>query len=577
MRSRAVGRGAREALFSIGGAALAVACGGGPAARPPQPVNARAAPPPSTTSSPLPDSVPAWPTALSTVLASRGDPHAQPIALPPDARGRSRWLVFSGPVDVAWGAWRVARAADGTTDVEPVDRWPVGVRVLGAVVEGGVAYVLLESVGVLDQPAGLRAAWIDTSGGPSPFESSPMALADVRDTTELASRVKHPPSREHDAAGLLATLRTASASTGSLSSVLAAEGADVRIAWQSLFTQRVGHFDGPAAASSPLASAMLAVVREALATQACGTDACEAWTETGRAVVRFGRQDSHWVIREVIEDAPVARAPPVGLPLHAVPAAADASETEAILRARAREVRQVLGQAPLATSGGTIGVGLTDLDPDAPVVALREGAAVRVFAIDADAVRGESGDARWDAAFADVNGDGRTDVVMKWSGTGVGGLPLSWSQAFIAPAPSVQASTLEADLASALVLIEAPDAGAAARAATSLPLRTVSHDDACRLLGAAATPAGFRRHASGDARVFHFDEPGMPTWRPKVVPLAKLANDDVRDVAMHCADLQCSATRPYCAWTGGADSAHFWFDWRDGQLEIVGAADYDGE
>ena len=64
---------------------------------------------------------------------------------------------------------------------------------------------------------------------------------------------------------------------------------------------------------------------------------------------------------------------------------------------------------------------------------------------------------------------------------------------------------------------------------------------------------------SPDARVLLFDEPGMPTWRPKVVPVAKIGADDVRGLGAHCAELVCNPTRPYCAWTSGADSLHAWF------------------
>jgi hypothetical protein len=62
-----------------------------------------------------------------------------------------------------------------------------------------------------------------------------------------------------------------------------------------------------------------------------------------------------------------------------------------------------------------------------------------------------------------------------------------------------------------------------------------------------------------------------------VVPVDKIATDDVRGLGVHCAELACNRTRPYCAWSGGTDSTHFWFRWRDGRLAIVGAADYQGE
>jgi hypothetical protein len=158
-------------------------------------------------------------------------------------------------------------------------------------------------------------------------------------------------------------------------------------------------------------------------------------------------------------------------------------------------------------------------------------------------------------------------------GSGVG-----WTQVFVAPPPSVQAgATLDADPASALAVMDAPDAAAAARAAVALPARGVSHDDACRILATSATPAGFKREAGADARVLLFDEPSMPTWRPKVVPMAKVSAEDVRGLGADCGDFVCSATRPYCASTDARASEHAWFGWRDGHLEIEGVARYRGE
>jgi hypothetical protein len=77
--------------------------------------------------------------------------------------------------------------------------------------------------------------------------------------------------------------------------------------------------------------------------------------------------------------------------------------------------------------------------------------------------------------------------------------------------------------------------------------------------------------------VLRFEQPGLPTWLPKIVPSAKVTADDVRGLAAHCAEMTCSTTRPYCSWSGGTDSLHFWFGVRDGDLALTGAADYDGE
>ncbi|HZU83061.1 MAG TPA: hypothetical protein VE987_09105, partial [Polyangiaceae bacterium] len=78
------------------------------------------------------DAAPTWPDALAPAMTPHGQPHAPPVALPDDGQGRSRWLALVGTRDVAEAAWRVTRASDGTTELQPVDRWPVGVKVDGA-------------------------------------------------------------------------------------------------------------------------------------------------------------------------------------------------------------------------------------------------------------------------------------------------------------------------------------------------------------------------------------------------------------------------------------------------------------
>jgi hypothetical protein len=247
-----------------------------------------------------------------------------------------------------------------------------------------------------------------------------------------------------------------------------------------------------------------------------------------------------------------------------------------LLHARAREVTHVLGEAPLSATGGTLGVGFTDLSPDAPVIALREGAVGRTFVVDQVAAHKPWTDERWDAAFADVDGDGRTDVILRLEGQRAG-VAAAWTQAYLTPPASVQARAPKPDLASAFALLEARDVKGAAQLAVALPSRAVTRDEACRVAATASAPAGFRRVAAGDARLLRFDQPGMPTWLPKIVPASKVTLDDVRSLGAHCAEMTCSPTRPYCGWSGGTDSQHLWFGVHAGELSLTGAADYDGE
>jgi len=505
------------------------------------------------------------------------------LGLPRDARGRERWLAFVGSPDVALGAWHVTRSADGTSEASPIEHFPVGVRVIAGLVASGVAYVLLESVAVLDQPAGMRSVWTDAIAGTSPFEASPMELSDIGDSSAWMQRVKDarpPDAPDRTASTLLAVLRSASVSPSALIRSLSALGTDVQLAWQSTFAETVGHIRSDTAAGSPLVSRALDIVRATLTTRACGIDTCEAWTERGHAVVRFVLSDSHWTIRAVIEDAPnlaAAAAQPTSTRPHLVQPLADDARTDDLVRARVRHVERILGRAPLTPSGGVVAVVQTDMDPDAPQIAIEEAGTIRLFPINSGAMRLEGSDASWEVAFADVDADDRTDVVLRLNGHDPGGQAVAFALAFLVPPMSVQATSVDPDLPSALAMADSTSADAAARAAIALPMRTVNREDACRLLSGAGTVAGFRRVAGPDARVLHFDQPSLPTWHPKVVPLAKLANDDVRGLGAHCTDVICDPRRPYCSWSAGSDSEHLWFGWVAEKLQLLGAAEYDGE
>jgi hypothetical protein len=559
---------------------LLCGCGGGAAPAPP----AKAAAPVSVAVASADaggNPALAWPAPLSAALAGRGNPHGEPIALARDAEGRDRWLAFVGTDEVALGAWRVAIAPNGEAQIEPVSQWPTGVRVVGGVVRRGTAYVLVESLGVLDQPAGLRGVWTGLPDRPSPTDPSPLALAGVSEVADISTRLDGMPppaaSLERNASTLLATLQAASASVQALGHLTAADGADVETAWQTVFVRTDAHIDGAVAPDHDTGERALGLIHSVLETQACGLDACVAWTDRGRAVVRFASQDGRWGIRSLIEDAPVTSSVAGRSPAHEVEPSPGADATASLLMGRVKEVRQILGQAPLETDGGTIGAALTDASPDSPSLVVREGLAGRIFGLDVGPVRAQAQEATWEVSFVDADGDGRTDVALRMKGSRSDGTPLSWAQVFLGPPPSVQSTTVAADLASALAVMDAADAKAAAKAAAAVPARPVTREAACQVLASATTLQGFRRAATPNARLLLFQEPGRPTWRPKIVPLAKIAAGDVHGLAAHCAEMACDKTRPYCSYAIPGDSLHVWFTWNGGHLEIEGVADYSGE
>jgi hypothetical protein len=75
------------------------------------------------------------------------------VHVPANGDRGPRWLVFLGTDDEARAAWLVDEQGDGV----PVDEWPPGVRVLGGVVDERLAYLWIETLEAIGQPAGIRA------------------------------------------------------------------------------------------------------------------------------------------------------------------------------------------------------------------------------------------------------------------------------------------------------------------------------------------------------------------------------------------------------------------------------------
>src|SRR5262249_18012231 len=124
-------------------AALAVACRAAPSV--PHDAGPTVADRPEVDASATSELDPAG--ALAAFAAAHGGQHAGPFQIP-----TGKWLFFVGG-DVAHGAWIASTPSPGSRlSFEAVDL-PRAVRVLDVVVQDAAAYVLLESVAALDQPA----------------------------------------------------------------------------------------------------------------------------------------------------------------------------------------------------------------------------------------------------------------------------------------------------------------------------------------------------------------------------------------------------------------------------------------
>jgi hypothetical protein len=523
----------------------------------PPPRVAKPAPPPPPAPAPAPSAAPA-PDPLAP-LRARGTLHGQAVKIA--TGGRERWLGFLGTPEMARAAW-VVTPGSGKDELRPLEQWPAGARVTGAVVRGPTAYVLLESMALLDQPAGLRAVWAEGTG---PVR----ALAGVKDTAELQQRLESPPApgAQVDEAALLAVLKSAAASEAALGQALVPAGADFYEVWQDTFFHHVERVLPGRVASSSRAAEMLAIVQDALESAHCRGDACDA----EEARVLFGElPGGGWGIRGFERGAIPARRSAGGP--RAIAPSPSTSTTAALLKEHVRTVHEILGEAPLG-NGGTIGVALGDLEVNGPLVAVRDGAHDRVYPLVSMGYAGaQLTGAKYEARFADVDADGRTDAIVRVSGNTPEGTPVSFAQVFLAPPASVQVRRLTADHGTELALSSAPSIDAAVQAALAVPARGVTGADACKVLAGTSNVQGFRKAATADVRVLSFDEPTMPTYRALVVPERVLRPEDVKSSGQRCKDLDCSPTRPFCSLTDGHYAEYYWFTWVNNQLRLAGAA-----
>jgi hypothetical protein len=562
-------------LAALAIVALGAACQSAPPPRPAPAMPVQAPSAATVSDAVAPDAATADPFAS---VRARGALHGDPIKLPAAGKFPDRWLVFVGSSDVARAGWLFTPGVD---QLAPVDGWPVGTKVIGSVVRDSVAYLLLETVKMFDQPAGLRAVWFEGFGTPSPFTAlAQRAFDGVHDLDELERRIEAgpPPAKKSPPDGaLVATLRAASKSEAGLASALASSGADVVDVWQEAFRQTVETLDPTKVSASPRASKLVDFMRQAIKDDDCDGVVCETTTANGHATIQFVEEGARWKIREIAID--VVPPPPTlaGAP-HAVDPSTATDATDHALREHVSTVKTILGEAPLGASG-TIGVALTDYEAKGPAIVIADGDYSRVFPLGSmDLVASAAPDASFEVRFADLDADGRTDVVIRGSGATADGTSVELSEAFLAPVASVEIDEdgLAADHGSELALLGAMTVDSALQAALGVAPRGVARDDACKLMAGASQLAAFRKITTADVRILGFEEPLTPTYRPHVVAASHIGPNDVRDVARRCAALDCSATRPFCSYSDGPYSEFYWFTWEQNAMRLAGVAFYKG-
>ncbi len=497
-------------------------------------------------------------SAMRARIASLGRVHGAPLRVPGVAGGDDRWLVLVGDESEARAAWIAS-----PKDAKPIDDFPFGVRLLDAHVAGDRAELRVETRSFLDQPAGLRAiVAVDLAQA----RVVPAVMPELaRGAAALVAR---------DAAAPKSASREALVkAVEKLDAALASAHAEARVfrVWQGRFVEARGPFADLDAKGRADVHAFLTAHQGAWK---CADTMCEA--SDGTVVFDPSTTPPRASALVLRPAPPPARGAGVGEARRSV-ASSTSHAALPWLRERAGATAEELGEAPLATAGGTIAVGTTPPEPGArgastvAYLTVVEGGSGRVFPLRAFAPEEKA-----EVRFLDFDGDGRTDVLFRTTFL-EDGVERASTLAFRAPHPSIED---EGAREPALALYAmAPSLDDAVRAILASETRGVDPVDACQLALRAKSPAGLRGAAVADARVITFNEPGDPSERPASVRASDATAEALRGF-VGC-PLVCDKDRPFCRYLPKDEAdkpymEYFWFTWASGHARLAGLARYTG-
>jgi hypothetical protein len=543
------------ALVPLAACLSAAACvGAEPVAPPPTTLQLPAAPPTVATEprAPVPP-----PDPLAD-LRARGNLHGEPIHVEATADSPEQWIAFLGAPSVARAAWRVVAGHPPA----PVDGWPAGMKVLESRQVANVVYVLVETLAVVGQPAGLRAAWpiaVARNPGPRIGWSDPpgpsLALAGMRDLVGLEARLATP----GDDRG--AQVRVAAGkSLAALEAALSPRGVDHGFVWQGAFIEPRGHFDAAGFARRPEASRVRASLGPSSSIdfwfggQGDGPQVHTA-TEGGREVIDL-----------FVEPAPTASR--VETARHVVAGHPVSPESLALLREQEADEPAPIAEAPWGEHG-TVSVAAF---PSRQTVAVlfHDGDYVSVHRVLTDhTVPRRVWADRFQAAFADLDGDGRTDVVLRGE---TGARSHTWAVLTPGVLPTPSSGLLTDDASDAWALPE-KTVDQAVQALLKMPARAAAVAEMTRLLS---------RSARMPDRVLTFVESKATEAIEEAPPAQRAAwwrqRSGCRAQGMEC-EVWCDPVRPVCQsalHSGGTvipyQTAFYWPVWSGGRVRLFAAA-----
>jgi hypothetical protein len=179
------------------------------------------------------------------------------------------------------------------------------------------------------------------------------------------------------------------------------------------------------------------------------------------------------------------------------------------------------------------------------------------------------------ASFADVDGDGRADILLRTEGVGASAELGVHTQVFLSPRSIQEARPeIEADAASSLAVLGSKSLDAAVRQAIQVPAAAV-RAEAVRHLVAKGAPL--------PPRVLHYDE---HVGLPGLIEVARADRAQWWTVRGACidelppsCDLVCDPERPICHshWRSGETTlpyrgAYYWLTWNGGHVRLAAVA-----
>ena len=461
--------------------------------------------------------------------------------------------------------------------IERLPGFPRAARALFAKASKDELFLMLESVAALDQPAGARGVfrvWLSRAARTTnPSLDRARHLTRATDAADLAARVENGPpdipggvasgDALHEEAALAALV-----ARRDLDRAIAAEGLDLVRQYQNELLAPPVHLARGAVAASPRSREIRAILRAAAQAKNCGHGWCTATTDDGVShSVQLVQEGAARRVATIVTDrtAPTAPTSPRNGTVVEAARSVTATETALALFTEAGPAR-VVGEAPLTSSGGTVGVAAVGQELQ---LVVRDGGYWATHTLFTRTDDGPSPEVR----FADFDGDGRTDVAIRIV-TELGGRAIPIDRAFLTPR-LVDPFEL-ADAASAFAMLRKTTLDASVRAALEVPSRGATREQVCKLLSSIRAPADVARASLPGAPLVSYTEPGMLSFSLSSKHARDATAADVQSLRLPCENLVCEPTRPVCTWAMPPTLDYFWLAWENGRLRFSAIALYTG-